>query len=271
MAILQNNYGQLGDRPGTAGLLLSTPGAEDIASRAAGQVSPKIAVITVDSAVSSTAYQYTFEGVLVEYTSDASATLQEIADGLAAAHNAALLPDSKTLMTIAIAVSDGVDTVTITSRDLEYDFSISETDANLSLVVTPLSPGSFLEFGIGVDDSADFESALLHSNGGEFLGVVKYFQRRELYSAEAISAEQGRVLDIVKQGIIYVLLDDGQKPQAGDDVFLRHTASGSEVQGAWRTDADGGDADQIPATRAKWSGEAVTDINGNTVALLRLV
>lgn len=269
MARLQNNYGNLSERPAAAGALLSTPGAEDIFSRTAGSPSPKIAVVTVDTAVNATTYAYTFEGVVVSYLSDASATKPEIADGLAAAHNAALLADGKTAMSIAIAESDGVDAVTITSRQLDYDFAISETDANLSLVITALDPGVFMEFGIGVDDGADFISAELHATGGPFLGVVKRFQRRELYSTQGQNAELGRVLDIVTQGVIWVLLDAGQSPAVTDSVFCRHTAAGSEVQGAFRVDVDGGDADAISG--AEWVGKSATDINGNNVALLRLI
>ena len=268
MAILQNNYGQLSSRPAAAGEILAGEGAYDILSRSAGTTSPQVAVITVDTAVNSTAYTYTFEGVSVSYTSDASATLSEIADGLAAAHNSALNADGTTLMTQAIAVSDGIDEVTITARELGVNYAVSESDANLSLAITAADPGSFLAFGIGVDDSGDYEGAELHASGGPFLGVVKRFQRQELYSSESVAFAPARRMDIVAQGLVWVLLDAGVEPSAGDSVFCRHTAAGSEVQGAFRTDADGGDADAI--SNASWVGGSATDIDGNNVALLRL-
>lgn len=83
--------------------------------------------VTVDTAANSTAYTVTINGVDVVYTSDASGTKAEICDGLADAINAEPLVRGQ-----VSAVSDGVDTVTVTSTWPGVAFTLAESDGNLS-------------------------------------------------------------------------------------------------------------------------------------------
>jgi len=266
---LQKNYQYLSAQAAAAGQVLAGERHAEVLTRASGDISPKIAVITVDTAADSTVYSYSCAGVTVSYTSGVGATVGSISDGLAAAHNAALLPDGTALIGVCTANSDGAGDVTITALSFDDDFAISESDANLSLVITPLVAGVFMAWGIGADQGpGGFKTSVPHESGGDFIGIVKRFQRRNISNAAGATAEAGRPLPIITSGLCWVLLDAGQSPSPGDPVFCRHTATGSEVQGAFRIDADGGDADQ--QTNMKWIGGAVNDIDDKLVALVKI-
>lgn len=99
--------------------------------------------ITVDTAANDTAYTVTIDDIDVSYTSDATATKTEIADGLAAAINAEPLVRGR-----VDAVSDAVDTITLTGLLPGESYTLTETDANLSTAsVTTASEASEVEFG----------------------------------------------------------------------------------------------------------------------------
>ena len=142
--MVQTNYGEITDNPADAGRVIGK--AEHVFGLAAGGGAKKVSTIVVDTAANLTEYVYSCGGGTVTFTSDASGTKIEIAAGLAAAHNALAASGS-----VAFAVSDGVDTVTITGREAGDDFAISESDGNLTLAaVTAASSGSAIPFGIGV-------------------------------------------------------------------------------------------------------------------------
>ena len=144
--MVQTNYGDITDNAADAGKSIGIAAPDNVFGLGAGGGAKKVSAIVVDTAANDTAYTYTCNGGTVTFTSDASGTKIEIAAGLAAAHNALTLASS-----VAFAVSDGVDTVTITAREINDDFSISETDGNLSLsTTTAASAGSAIPFGIGV-------------------------------------------------------------------------------------------------------------------------
>lgn len=69
--------------------------------------------------------------------------------------------------------------------------------------------------------------------------------------------------DILRRGRVWVVTEQAVTP--GDPVFVRHTAAGAEVKGAFRKDTDGGDAVDI-STRARW--ESTT--TGAGIAILDL-
>jgi len=85
------------------------------------------ATVVVDTATNSTIYTYTVNGVDITTTSDASATKIEIADALAVAHNS-----EPAVRGQVVAVSDGVDTVTLTSTVSGLAFTASDSDSRLT-------------------------------------------------------------------------------------------------------------------------------------------
>lgn len=87
----------------------------------------QVSTIVVDTAANSTGYAVTIDGEEVAVTSASSATKITIAAQLAAAINAAPLLGGR--MT---AVSDGVDTVTITANIAGEGFTLSDSDSRLT-------------------------------------------------------------------------------------------------------------------------------------------
>jgi len=82
--------------------------------------------VTVDTASDDTDYEYTAEGTTVSITSGTGATKSSIAQKLADRHN------NSPLLRAKVAASASGDTVTLKSVDDGFDFSFSESDANLS-------------------------------------------------------------------------------------------------------------------------------------------
>ena len=91
----------------------------------------QVSTITVGGATNAKAYIVVVDGTSVTYTSDATATIAEIADGLAAAINASPLAYAS-----CSASSDGVSVVTCTGQTPGVSFTLTESDAQLT-VATP--------------------------------------------------------------------------------------------------------------------------------------
>ena len=147
---VQTAYGDITDNAADAGKSIGIASPDNVFALSAGGGAKKVNTIVVDTAANLTAYTYTYNAGVVTFTSDASGTKIEIAAGLADAHNALSASASA-----GFAVSDGVDTVTITAREVNDDVSVSESDANLTLATTTAaSAGSAIPFGIGVQLTA---------------------------------------------------------------------------------------------------------------------
>ena len=120
------------------------------------------AVKTIVVATATNSYTYTFyiNGVLVTYTADGSATKIEIAAGIAAYING----NNFSLNNYVSAVSDGIDTVTITSSLTGEDFDLSLVDSKLTAaVVTAAGNASALNFGLIVCRNSTGEGAVVPS------------------------------------------------------------------------------------------------------------
>jgi hypothetical protein len=103
----------------------------------------EVRTLTVTGATNAKTYTYTIDGVSVSYTSDATATVAEIADGLAAQHNITALAYS-----VARAASDGVSVVTFTARNPGRAFVLAESDAQMTTaLVTAAATADDLAFG----------------------------------------------------------------------------------------------------------------------------
>lgn len=171
------------------------------------------------------------------FTADASATAQEIVEGLAPLINLALPANS-------VIVTENDVILTFTSEVAGKDFDVSTT--------TTLS--------------AAFVVATTTANARNmFQGVALKTQRVETTTANAAEYAADDTVDVMAQGEVWVLLDSGQAPSAGDSVFVRASASGSEQLGAFRTDADTADGILLP--NAYWTHPATTALDGvSTIA-----
>jgi len=111
----------------------------------------QVSTITVDSASNSTLYSVTLNEVVVSFTSDASATVAEIATGLAAAINAEPLVAASVSADAASAV------VTVTSSYAGRAFTLTSSEADLTLATgTANDLADPVPFGAAVVfDSAD--------------------------------------------------------------------------------------------------------------------
>lgn len=127
-------------------------GVVDVAALNEGGAIAEVWDSTVDTATNDTAYVMTLSdasGNVITtstYTSDASATKPEIADGLALAWNANALAYSW-----GIAVSDGVDVVTVTGQTKNRAFAVSTAGATVSDVnTTDAAAGTEIDFGLAL-------------------------------------------------------------------------------------------------------------------------
>jgi len=103
----------------------------------------EVRTITVTGATNSTAYIIVVDGRSVTYTSDASATIAEIADGLAAACIVDPIANAS-----AAAVSDGVSVVTFTARQRGVAFTLTTANAQLTAaLVTAAASADAVPFG----------------------------------------------------------------------------------------------------------------------------
>jgi hypothetical protein len=103
-------------------------------------------------------------------------------------------------------------------------------------------------FGLAVVPGTDgAEQFLLPSATGQVcLGVLAHRHQRE--DVEADGLNEGEVGDVLKRGRIWVVTEEAVAVDS--PVFFRHTAPGVEQVGAFRTDADTANADEI--TSARW-------------------
>ena len=126
----------------------ATIGAFDITAdgiNASPQAS-QVDTVTATGATNDKTYTITVNSVDVSYTADASATVAEIADGLAAAVNAEPLVRGQ-----VAAVSDAVDTLTLTGLTPGVAFTITEADAQLTTAsVTTSAEADPIGFGLAV-------------------------------------------------------------------------------------------------------------------------
>ncbi len=102
----------------------------------------QVSTITADSASDSTQYDITVQGVALSFTSDASATVGEIAAGL----RAAIVADAVANAGLNVTVSAGV--VTLTSLYAGTTFTVTSDEADLTVATsTAADSGDPIEFG----------------------------------------------------------------------------------------------------------------------------
>lgn len=114
----------------------------------------KVDTITVTGATNNKAYVETIDGVDVTYTSDATATIAEIANGLAAAIN-----DNPLVRGKCTAVSDGATIVTVTGNWPGITYTITDADAQLTTAaVTAAASADAVPFGTLMVNPTGYET-----------------------------------------------------------------------------------------------------------------
>lgn len=131
--------------------------------------------------------------------------------------------------------------------------------------------GAPIDFGLAViRDPANEAGALLPTApGDQFLGItVRELARENIapIGSGQTAYVNGDIMNVLRtNGRIWVLVEDAVT--AGGNVFFRTTAPGSEQLGAFRSDADGGDADQVEGAifdTGAAAGELAVVLLGNT-------
>lgn len=107
--------------------------------------------------------------------------------------------------------------------------------------------GTFVVPGTDAETQAVAPTATGEISDGDGLGVVMYDASKEpARTAAAIAAgaeyDDEDMLPVVSKGRVWVLCDDAATIVANTPAFVRHVAGAGEVLGAFREDADGGDA-----------------------------
>lgn len=209
----------------------------------------------------STAYTFLVGGVPITYTSDGSATVAEIRDGLIAAHAAAALayPNSGPAKTSAAASGDDVRITELSPA--EGEVPVSDSDANLAIsVVTPhaeeeaMVPGRVVveaDSGGSTALGTTPQARLPRGTGKIPVGVVMHSHRGTQVSA--INADA--VYDPDQPFPVYwgpIVVDTEDAVAQGGQVYFRHTASGANTSlGKCRSDGDSSTADALTGWRYK--------------------
>ena len=188
-----------------------------------------------------------FDGInevyTASYSADGSADVQEIVEALQAALDAQM----------------PANTIAITEDDAKLIFT-SELP-NLDFNVTGVELGASATWTISTD------TALVPLR---FKGVSLHSHRVETDSNGATQYSGGDVVSLLQQGDIWVELDDAITPSLGDPVFVRASASGSEVLGAFRDSQDGADCIFLSPSICQWIEAAAYNVNEKRVAKLRI-
>ena len=207
--------------------------------------------VTVDTAANGTAYQFEVDGKPVKYTSDASATIAEVRDGLIAAGRAI-----HSLEEVAFFNVETANSLLVTAVKPGSGFTLTETDANLSNTAIQANVTTeAIPFGRAiVRGTAGERSGTLPSTGGQrFEGVAE-----RIHTNVDPTNAAGEITPFSDMSIGYRgewLVEVEQDVALTDPVYFRHSvgAGGSQL-GAWRKDADTATADLVP--NARWSQAA---------------
>jgi len=129
-------------------------------------------------------------------------------------------------------------------REHAVGFPGSVVNLGLKNIITKLAEASSIAPGLAVTrGTLDDQALLATATGADFIGITVSTTAGQANGSDVFTYAEDDAMNVLDEGEIYVLCEDGCVP--GDDVFFRHTISGNEVLGAFRTDADTADADQI--------------------------
>ena len=153
---------------------------------------------------------------------------------------------------------------------------VQDTISRLAEDAAGAKAGTFVVPGTNPETQAVAPTATLEISSGVGLGVVMYDASKEpATSGPALAAgneyDATDMLPVVSKGRIWVLCDANAVIVPNTPAFVRHVAGPGEVLGAFREDADAGDATALPNAVFRSAG---VDLNfqGDTerVALLEI-
>lgn len=226
---------------------LADLGFSDIVSRAMGANVAQVSTLTVDAATNSTLYEMVVNGVPIQYTSDASATIGEIHAGLLAAAQASLFLSGD------ITFGGVSPNLTVTAVTAGVPFTLTEAHADLSIAATtPNVSSNPIPFGRGLASSGPGTSSLPSLTGFLFDGISVMKHKTRANASGLAQFEDGETVPNLRKGRIWVK-SESIITAVSNPVYLRHTANGSvNVPGQFRIDADTANADLIASTQAQW-------------------
>lgn len=214
--------------------------------------------VEVTAAVNSTVYSFSAFGEEVSYTSDATATLVEIADGLADAFVANPITNG-----VGAAVSDGVDTVTITATYDGIAMDLASTDANLALTeATPADEGDVLPFGRAVVDDGNGGVRLYLASSDapdDIVGITRYTYDEAatvVGSSDVPGYPVGRQAIVLLTGRMYVEGAEAENAAKGDALYV---GGAGDERGKFFT-AAGVSREQVTDGTIKWHKAGVVEI-----------
>lgn len=209
----------------------------------------------------STEYTVTVNGVQISYTSDGSATGQEIVDGLEAA--ALANPFFSALATLVEASST---TLTLSAKNKNDAFTVAISAELASAVVS--SAGVNLPFGrivalaaqssepaggvlvTALSSGAPLAGATVHSHA---VSVAPYTipdsQDASAVGGDVSGYPPGEMVSVMQEGQIWLEAEESFDP--GDAVYARFTSGTNAVIGRVRTDDDSSSAVLVPNCRAE--------------------
>lgn len=219
---------------GVAGQRSLTRFSDKIRSGVSAQTKQVSIAVT---AVNSTLYTVTINGVVFSYTSDGSATTAEITAGLRDAINAGSEP----------VQAVGSDTpLVINALDYQNEFSHA---VGANLVATVTAVGQEIPVGVAVcmdetsshDQAVRLPTASADITGFRFLGVVLNDLAKEAYGGQANNRKQtyhfNTELPVLSDGEVWVVVEEAVAK--GDQAFVRYASgSGGSQLGAFRKSAD---------------------------------
>lgn len=140
---------------------------------------------------------------------------------------------------------------------------------NNDIISRALGGAADSPFGVMVAYGADpAKECVAPADGAAIAALMGVTVHKHTPDRASLSGTEGltpdSMVDVIRKGRVVVVVEEAVTP--GDAVFVRHTAAGAEVKGAFRTDADGGDAVDI-STKARWestttgAGLAILDLN----------
>lgn len=235
----------------------------------------KVVTVTVGAATNDTLYEILVDGIVSQFTSDASATETEIAAGLT------LALQNNGFLDALVTVVDNDPDITITALVAGVDFTLTVTDASTGDLGSPVvtlantAAGQNIPFGSAIVRGSGFRTVKLPDAAGQkFRGIAladKSIPNPKITATgtgESTGTPVYRPTDPcnnLRMGRAVVAFE-GAEPTPADDVFFRHTVVDPNTQtlGAF-TVVD--DANTDSAVNVSWdellpvSGLVVVEIN----------